>query len=132
MLHGRLAFTQDRATDVPQRQMYTGAQLKVFNTVPYYGLHLGGTELGGSAFQGSMLSFGYLHRWFSDPLVVVNNDTAEVARHNANVDFFIRSSIVEFFKVITIRGSVLLPMHGRGRIASRIAIAVPVGGVYTF
>ncbi len=133
LLNGNLHFVQDYSSDVPQRVLFGGAQLKVFNTIPYYGVHIGGTELAGSAFQGSSLSIAYLQRWFGDTLAVVNGDSIHTAKHNLGVDFFVRSSLVEFFKVLTIRGSVLMPFRSKNAgIATRIAVAVPIGDVYRF
>ena len=127
-----LFFATEYASEIPQRLIFGGAQLKVFNTTPYYGVHFGGTELGGSPFQGSLLTVGYLRRWYSDTLVVIDNDSLRLARNNIGIDFFVRSSTIEFFKILTIRGSVLIPLGDKARPASRITIAVPVGNVYSF
>lgn len=132
MANVNLYSSREFATDIPERLVFVGAQGKVFNTIPYYGFQVGGTELGGSVFQGSSLSVGYLHRWYGDTSAVVGGDTIGITKHNVGIDFLLRSSIVEFFKVLTIRGGIMLPLHRRGTITSRIAVAVPIGEVYSF
>jgi hypothetical protein len=132
MVNGNMFFATDYASEIPQRLIFGGAQMKVFNTTAYYGVHMGGTELGGSPFQGSLLTVGYLRRWYNDTLAVVDNDSLRIAKNNIGIDFFVRSSTIEFFKILTIRGSVLIPLGNKARPASRISIAVPIGNVYSF
>lgn len=65
-------------------------------------------------------------------MVIVNGDSINTTRSNLGVEFFLRSSMVDFFRLLTIRGSVLMPLERKGDITSRIAIAVPVGTIYPF
>jgi hypothetical protein len=132
LTNGNLWMPRANVSDVPQRLVFAGTQLKVFNTVPYWGAQIGGTELGGSAFHGSMLTVSYLRRWYGDELVVVDGDSVFTAKNNIGLDFFLRSSAVEFFKVLTIRGGVVVPLRSDARLTSRIAIAIPVGDLYRF
>lgn len=122
---------RDPANDIPERAITFGAQMKVFNTVPYYGVHIGEMELGGSAFHGSTVSFGYVAAAYRNQ-VVVEGDTINPANRNLIADFYVRSSKIEFFKVLTIRGSILMPLIKSGALSSRIAIAIPVGTLERF
>lgn len=132
LLNRNIYFARAIGTDVPQRLLYAGGGLKVFNTIPYYGPHIGGIEMGGSPFQGSSLTVGYYQRLFSDTTTVVDSDTLSLARSNIGIDFYLRSSTLEFFKILTIRGTVFLPMVAHGQVSSRIAVAVPVGDIHVF
>ncbi len=125
-------FTKRVESDVPERLVAVGGQVKVFGTVPYWGVHAVALEMGGSPFQGSSLSMSLLRRWSADSAVVLGDETLQLARHNVGIDFFVRSATVDFFKVITIRGSILVPFDKKVKLTSRIALAVPVGSVVRF
>jgi hypothetical protein len=102
------------------RRFYMGPFMKVFNTEPYYGVNLGSVELEASSFRSSYVYAGFLRRFYPDSLTHPNNLFFE---------FFLRSSNVDFFKVLSLRGGVLFPLGPGVRsrdIESRIAIEVPI------
>lgn len=119
-------------TDESERTLFVGAQLRVFNTLPYFGGHLGFIEHAGSVFSGSMFSLGIVHR-MSDTLNVVQGDTLTAAPWNLMGDFFIRSSKIDFFKVLNLRGGILLPLRQfNQKLQSRITVAIPIGTIDLF
>jgi hypothetical protein len=120
----------DPQTSIPQRQVFWGGTVKVFNTVPYYGVHIGGIELGGSPFVGS--SFSIAHVWPFEYSDIVIDGNRVKPMNSLVADFFVRSEMIDFFRVLTIRGSVLLPINDANALESRIAVAIPVGGVFKF
>jgi hypothetical protein len=122
---------RDPVSDIPERAIYLGGQIKVFNTIPYYGAHIGNVELGGSPFHGSSATFALLYRAYRNT-VIVNGDTIQPAPKNLMADFFLRSSRIDFFKVLTIRGSILMPLQKEGQLSSRLTIAIPVGQLDIF
>lgn len=127
----RLHTRTDRQSGVPERSLFTGAVVKVFNTTPYAGILFGAVESAGSPFQGSNLTVGYVVALYSTPFIVHGN-TIRPQRHNLLADFLIRSESIDFFKSLNIRGSVLLPFAHGEPLASRIGIAVPVGTLHLF
>gem|GEM_PF-6765571 len=126
-LNGNLYTVTERTSEIPQRLLFAGAQLKVFNTAQYYGVHLGGMEMGGSPFRGSSLSVAILHRWSADSVRTEGSDAFVPARYSLGVDYFLRSPRMDFFRTLTIRGSILVPFGVGGQPSTRIAIAVPLG-----
>lgn len=132
-ISGNFTFHQrtDPRNGVPERDVFVGAVVKVFNTLPYAGIHLGVVELAGSAFQGSTLTFGPVLSLYSSP-VVIRGNTVRPQRFNILADFLVRSSSVDFFKNLNIRGSVLLPVARGIPLSSRIGIAVPVGTLHIY
>ncbi len=116
-------------TDVPERVVGLGPQIRIFNSVPYLGVYAGSVELGGSAFQGSQISLGLLHR-FNEKTIVAEGDTVRAEKVNAFADFFIHSGSIAFFKKLNVRGGVLLPLRkGIHSLTSRITIAIPVESI---
>lgn len=116
---------------VPERSLYLGPLVKIFNTFPYAGLHIGTLELAGSPFQGSGLAVGPMFGLYSAPRLVGNSVTRPQL-FNILTEFYIRSETIDFFKSLNIRGSVLLPAAHGEPLSSRIAIAVPVGTIHIF
>jgi hypothetical protein len=121
----------DAMTDTPERFLYVGAQVRLFNTVPYYGAQLGSVELARSLFNGSSLSIGYITPLEMMP-VSIDGDVFRPARNNIAIDGFLRSSGFDFLKFLNVRGTVIVPWDRGRRPVSRIALAVPVGGLITF
>jgi hypothetical protein len=122
---------KDRLTDVPERNVFAGAQLRIFSTVPYVGVHIGELELARSLFHGSMFTAAWLVPLQLMP-VKVDNDVFRPSRNNLALDAFLRSSGFDFLKYLNIRGTVLVPLEKGRRTASRIVLAVPVGGLIPF
>ena len=111
--------------------MFAGVMLRVFTTLPYYGVTFGSVEHGASPFQGSTFSLSVLHR-MSDTLNVVGVDTVTSTPMNILADFFLRSSTIDFFKTLNLRGGFLLPLHAGSKLQSRIVVSVPVGTLNLF
>ncbi len=130
-LNVRLHTRTDRQSGVPERSLFTGVAVKVFNTTPYAGVVFGAVESAGSPFQGSNLTVGYVVALYSTPFIV-HGSTIRPQRHNLLADFLIRSESIDFFKSLNIRGSILLPFAHGEPLASRIGIAVPVGTLHLF
>ena len=108
-----------------------GVQVRIFNTLPYWGAHFGSVEHAGSPFNGSSATFGVLHR-MTDTLSVVQGDTLVSEPWNLFADFFLTSSSIAFFKALNLRGGVLLPLKGGKKLDSRIVVSVPVGTINLF
>jgi hypothetical protein len=102
------------------RRFFLGPMAKVFSTEPYYGVNFGSVELEGSSFRSSYVYGALLRRFYP---------ADSVSSNNLFFEFFLRSSSVDFFRVLSLRGGVLFPL-GRGsgtdRVTSRIAIEVPI------
>ncbi|MBI4420625.1 MAG: hypothetical protein HY560_07350 [Gemmatimonadetes bacterium] len=130
-LNGSLYTSKDSTTSRPERSLFGGAQLRVFNTLPYWGFHMGSVEHAGSAFEGSTFTLGLLFRLSADTTVV---DTEKLIAEKVNVftDFFLRSTVIPFFQTLNLRGGVLLPLSGERRVSSRIAVSVPIGTITFF
>jgi hypothetical protein len=122
---------RDALSGTPERFLFIGAQLRLFATVPYIGAHVGSVELARSLFHGSSLSFGLVTPLQRMP-VRVENEPFRPTPANIVIDAFLRSSGVDFLKYLNIRGGVLIPMTKGQRPASRIVLAVPVGGLISF
>lgn len=118
--------------DIPERSLSYGGIFRVFDAVPYLGVACSGAELAGSALSGSSLLVGAIWPFEDHPSAVVSDGDEAMARevppHALLFDFFLRSSEIDFFKSLTIRGGVRLNLHN-GTVASRIAVAVPVGTI---
>jgi hypothetical protein len=102
------------------RRYFVGPLIKIFSTDPYYGVSAGSVELGGSSLRSSYLFTALLRRFYPDPALRL---------HNFYVEFFLRSSNIDFFEVLSLRGGVLFPLGKeaeRQGVTSRIAIEVPV------
>lgn len=121
----------DPRTGEPERVVFIGAIAKVFNTLPYMGIHVGSVELAGSPLQGSQFSIGPAFG-LSKTAVVVQGNTVRPQALNVLAEFLIRSDHLDFFKSLNIRGSVLLPVVRGLGLSSRIGIAVPVGTLHVF
>jgi hypothetical protein len=121
----------DALSDAPERYLFIGAQTRLFNTVPYAGAHMGVVELAKSPFYGSMMVASFV-----TPLqlmaVKVDNEVFRPARSNIALDAFLRSDGIDFLKFLNIRGTVIIPLEKGRRPASRIVLAVPVGGLKSF
>jgi hypothetical protein len=122
---------RDALSGTPERFLFVGAQLRLFNTVPYFGVHVGSVELARSPFHGSSLSIGFVTPLQRMP-VKVENEAFRPTPGNIVIDAFLRSSGVDFLKYLNVRGGVLVPMTKGQRPASRIVLAVPVGGLISF
>lgn len=122
---------RDSLTGRPDRMLFVGGQARIFSTVAHIGAQVGSVELGGSLFGGSSMSIGYLTPLQSMP-VRVDGESYRPAPHNLVVDAFVRSSGLDFFKFLNLRGVVLVPFGKGRRPSSRIVIAVPVGGIVMF
>jgi len=126
-----LFTTADTLTSLYERAAFIGPRIRVFNTLPYYGIQVGSEEQSRSAFQGSMISVGVLHR-MNDTVNIVGVDTIRAYQWNLSADVFLRSSTVAFFKTLNLRVGVLIPIAKSAKIQSRITIAVPVGTIEFF
>jgi hypothetical protein len=125
-------YTRKRPiTEERERTVFAGPSLRVFNTFPYAGGHVGSMELGGSAFHGSSFTIGIFHR-LSEVAQLVDGDTLMPAKSNLFADFFIRSSTIDFFRALNLRGGILLPLRKNRKVESRIIVAVPVGTISLF
>ncbi|MBA3919017.1 MAG: hypothetical protein C0516_10580 [Gemmatimonas sp.] len=133
MTNVSLGWAGNRVTDIPDRQVFIGAQARVLNTIPFYGAHLGSIELGHSPFAGSSMSIGYLRSWYGEETVKIDSAELKVPKQGIGIEFFVRSDKYEFFKVLTVRGSTLIPV-GRtsGEAMTRIVVAVPLGALFSF
>ncbi len=122
---------KDPITEAPERQLLGGVVAKVVNTIPYAGLWMGAEELTGSAFQGSASGVGLVSSLYRTPFEV-DGEIVRPQAFNVLAEFYIRSSDVPFFKFLNIRGTILLPIARGIPLTSRIAVLVPVDGLFTF
>jgi hypothetical protein len=125
-----LRFT-DLLTNVPERNLFVGPQVRIFNTVPFFGFHIGELELAKSLLNGSMFTAAFLVPLQQMP-VKVDEEVFRPAPTNVMLDAFIRSSGIDFLKYLNVRGSVLIPFQRGRRPISRIVLAVPVGNLIPF
>jgi hypothetical protein len=68
----------------------------------------------------------------SDTMSVLDGDTLTSRPWNIIADFFLRSSSIDFFKTLNLRGGFLLPLRSGTRLQSRIVVSVPVGTLNLF
>jgi hypothetical protein len=129
--HNAMRVTDER-TDALDRLLFVGGQVRVFSGVPYAGLHIGNVEMGHSAFFGSSFTLGYLTPLSYLPVKLADNPAVYPTQHNLIAEAFLRSSQVNFFEFLNVRGTFLLPFETARRVQSRIAIAVPIGGIKAF
>lgn len=123
---------EDPQRSVPERARVAGAHFRIFNTVPYVGLHVGSVELARSVFHGSSLSLGYSVPLDRTP-VKFDGGVMRPSKENLLVDGFVRSSNVGFFEFLNIRVGLLIPLRDKGRRPiSRIVLAVPIGKLISF
>lgn len=119
-----------------KRTLYTGLHLKIFNAESYYGISAGSIELANSNFEGSYFQIGYMRRFFpiSGSEIVLNDSEEQLSNNNIYTEFLIYSSEQNFFKYLTLRGGVLVPLLGsKGTfddVQFRIVVSVPVGGLF--
>jgi hypothetical protein len=130
-LNARFWQNAQPRTDQRDRLLFVGVTGRVFNTLPYYGIQVGSQELAGSAFEGSLFAVALLRRFNSTPYVV-DRDTIVAQPTNVFAEFFLRSSRVDFFRMLNFRGGVMLPLARGQRLHSRIVVSVPVGGIEFF
>lgn len=114
-----------------ERSLFAGPMVRVFNTLPYFGANIGSVEHGASPFQGSTFSLALLHR-MSDTMNVVSGDTVTSRPWSLLADFFLRSSSIDFFRTLNLRGGFLLPLRSGSRLECRIVVSVPVGTLNLF
>ena len=127
----------------PQRQFFYGAQLKIFDTVSYWGVHLGSMELDASPFHTSYFSIGYLRRLFkADAAENISSDIKE-QRHNFFIEFGIRSKNnvpVPVIDALRIKAGILIPTWFwnddpepvADDVKTRIVLEIPIKGVHCF
>jgi hypothetical protein len=113
------------ATSIPERELAVGIFGQVFNTVPYAGVRVSAVELRNSLLEGSAMSLGFAAALYSTP-IVVDGDAIRPRPANMFINTYVRSSTVDFFKVLTLRGSFLLPFGRGSPLTSRIAVIVPI------
>lgn len=117
------------------RELYTGIQGKIFNGVPFWGVHLGGMETN-STLLGSYLSAGVLWSMLK-PNITIEEAPRQFQR-NIFVEFALHSPQISFLKYVRIKGGILIPWTTDNRIPTiddvqhRIAVEVPVGGIFAF
>lgn len=120
-----------------KRSLYGGAGAKIFNAEAYLTSSVGSIELTNSPFEGSYVQFGYARRFFQvTDSTRFNDQKQRLANDNMLFEFLIRSSEVEFFRSIMIRGGVLIPMlRSKGQfddIQFRITLAVTAGDLFRY
>ena len=119
-------------TDEYDRTLFVGGVVRVFNTLPYLGAQVGSVENATSAFHGSTFIVGVLHDLSLAPSIV-QGDTLVPAQWALFSEFFLRSSTIDFFKTLNLRGAVLLPVFKqKEKLQSRITVSVPVGTLNLF
>jgi hypothetical protein len=121
------------------RQLTFGPLVKIFNTIPYYGVYFGNAELGGKLIS-SYLNICYMLR----PLGVETNPDSlkrppSGYHHNLYFEFAIHSEKIDLLRYLRIKGGLLVPLGGwqsdgpkSKDIESRIVIEVPIGGIFKF
>ncbi len=125
--------------DKRKRAFFAGGLIKIFDTVPYYGLHIGSIENRGSLFT-SYFVLGLMHRFYS----LKNEDTLDKStkEHNSNiyVEFSLYSKDAPFVNNLRIKGGVMLPTPFLNDdsdptledIKTRIVLEIPIGDVFKF
>lgn len=121
----------DSASDIPERYPYAGLNLRVFATVPYVGVHVGSVELVRSKFHGSMANVGF-ERALSTIPVKVGDVVIRPSKYNLLLEAFVRSDGIDFFKYLSIKGTLMIPTERGRRPITRIAFGIPIGGLITF
>ncbi len=119
------------------RHIFLGLSAKVFDSVPYAGVHLGSFETSNALFS-SYLMIGYLRRWYS--INQEENDLLDKKgyRNNLFIEFSLHSPKLPFIQNIRLKGGVLLPFGDKtgspdeNDIKFRIAIEIPIGRVIRF
>lgn len=117
------------------RTAFLGAGLKVFNTQPYLGAHIGITEINGPLF-GSYFMAGYYVAPYKLDSTGVNpyrNNFYVEATFNA-----FGEHVPSFLKSIRLKFAMMLPMGNKDEnptnasVLSRLAVEVPLGHAYRF
>jgi len=123
------------------RAFNVGPFVKIFNTVPYYGLQLGSMEIGG-ALESSYLIVGFARRMFKPDIYKDTiNTSPEEFQDNIYIEFGLYSEKLGIpLKYLRIKGGILIPAwytKGFDRIKtkdiiSRVALEIPLGGLFKF
>ena len=131
--------------DTLKRTAFIGAGLKVFNAQAYIGGHIGVMEINGPLLGSYLLAGFYVTPYNTD-------STLENARKAGGINTFRNNVYIEaaisafgknapnFLKTIRLKFGVMLPMgknmEGKtpnsGDVLSRLAVEVPLGGVFKF
>jgi hypothetical protein len=122
----------DHRTDGLERIAFVGGQARIFAGVPYAGVQVGSIEMGHSLFFGSSGSVGFITPLSFMPVRASDNNVIFPSRRNWVVDAFLRSSGLDFLKFLNVRATILVPLDKGRKVQSRLAIAVPMGGIVTF
>ena len=129
--HNAMRVT-DARTDALDRLLILGLQARIFSGVPYAGAHIGSVEMGHSKFFGSTFTLGAVRPLSYLPVKLSDDSPVYPVRNNLIAECFLRSSAVDFFKFLNIRATFLMPFETARRVQSRIAVAVPIGGITDF
>jgi len=128
-----------KEVDNEKRALFVGGLVKIFDTVPYYGLHLGSIENKGSLFT-SYFILGLIKRFY--PIKKEDNLSKTVKEHNINIylEFALYAIDAPFVNNLRIKGGVILPTpFGNddtdptlNDVKTRIVLEIPVGEVFKF
>lgn len=120
------------------RQLYVGPVLKIFNTVPYLGIHVGSMEIEGDLLS-SFMSFGLLHAVTAIDTSFAKGISKNLFRDNFYIEFALHSKTFSLLKHLRVKGGLLLPtwwnkgpQPSNTDIVTRITIEVPLGTVELF
>ena len=128
----RVLRVTDPRNDALDRLLALGAQARIFAGVPYYGVHASDVEMRNSMFFGSSLTVGYIRPLSYLPIKVPGNTVVSPTQNNIVTEAFLRSDSMPFLQHMNVRATFLLPFDIARRVQSRIAIAVPIGGITEF
>lgn len=119
-------------------QFYVGLKFKIFDGVPYYGIHFGGIEVDGKLYT-SFLTIGFLRRFFKIEPELNSGLATKEHVNNIFISMAIHSKEIPFLKDLRIKGGLLIPTRIFNKtnpteqdIKIRVVIEIPIGEIVTF
>jgi hypothetical protein len=129
--------------DKLKRTAFAGAGLKIFNSTPYIGVHVGSIEINGPLF-GSYIMAGYYYSPYLQVITSKDSLQFQSYRNNiyleAGVNAF-GSKVPSILRTLKLKFGLMLPIKdnkdegikpGAKDVISRLAIEVPLGTVFRF
>ncbi len=130
--------------DTLTRTGFLGAGLKMFNAQSYIGAHLGVIEINGPLLGSYFMAGFYVTPYNTDStLAAARNVGINTFRNNLYIEAAINAfgkNVPSFLKTIRLKFGVMMPIgknvdgkvSNSGDVLSRLAIEVPLGGVFKF
>lgn len=130
--------------DTLTRTGFLGAGLKMFNAQSYVGAHFGVMEINGPLLGSYFMAGFYVTPYNTDStLTAARNVGINTFRNNVYIEAAINAfgkNVPSFLKTIRLKFGVIMPIgknvdgkvSNSGDVLSRLAIEVPLGGVFKF